>query len=77
MNVVRARDFRSNQGRYLNAAKSGMPLLLSSKYGDFIITKASPEESITSRICRGLKEVRLMREGKIKGYSIDEALNEL
>lgn len=77
MNVVRARDFRSNQGRYLTAAKSGVPFLLSSKYGDFIITKASSEDSLTSRICRGLKEVKLMREGKLKGYSIDEALNEL
>ena len=35
------------------------------------------KEDLTDRICEGLEEVRQIREGKLKGYSIEEALNEL
>ncbi|MBD5263455.1 MAG: hypothetical protein HDS39_05220 [Bacteroides sp.] len=48
MQVVSAREFRANQGKFL-----------------------------TERICKGLQEVKDIMDGKSKGYSIDELLNEL
>lgn len=33
--------------------------------------------TLTERICRGLREVKLIQEDKIKGYTVEEALNEL
>lgn len=35
MQVVTAREFRANQGKFLNAAKSGQSVLLTSRYGNF------------------------------------------
>ena len=48
MQVVSAREFRTNQGKFL-----------------------------TERICKGLQEVKDIIDGKAKGYSVDELLNEL
>ena len=48
MQVVSAREFRANQGKFL-----------------------------TERICKGLQEVKDIMDGKAKGYSVDELLNEL
>ena len=41
--------------------------------------KPSEEEVIdlTDKICEGLKEVKLIQEGKLKGYTLEEALNEI
>jgi hypothetical protein len=77
MQIISAREFRSNQGKYLGAAINGQTILLKSKYGHFRITPVSEEESLTTRICRGLNEVKQIREGKIKGYSVDELLHKL
>ena len=77
MQVVSAREFRANQGKYLNAAKDGQSVMLTSRYGNFKITPITEEDSLTSRICEGLMEVKLIQEGKMKGYSIEELLNEL
>lgn len=74
---VSAREFRSNQGKYLNAAKSGQSVLLNSRYGSFKITPVTQEDTLTERICRGLKEVKMIMDGKIKGHSVEELLNEL
>ena len=77
MQVVSAREFRANQGKYLNAAKDGQSVMLTSRYGNFKITPITEEDSLTSRICEGLREVKLIQEGKMTGYSIEELLNEL
>lgn len=77
MRIVSSTEFRSNQGKFLNAAMAGEPLILTSRYGDFNITPVNPADSLTARICRGLNEVKLIEEGKLKGYSVEEALNEL
>lgn len=77
MQVVSAREFRSNQGKFLIAARKGQSVLLTSRYGNFKITPVTEEDTLTSRISRGLKEVKLIREGKAKGYSVDDLLNEL
>ena len=77
MQVVSAREFRANQGKFLNAAKRGQSVLLTSRYGSFKITPVTEEDSLTERICKGLQEVKDIMDGKAKGYSVDELLNEL
>jgi len=77
MQVVSAKEFRSNQGKFLSAAMSGQSVILTSRYGNFKITPITEEDTLTSRICRGLKEVKLIQEGKLKSYTVEEALNEL
>ena len=57
MQVVSAREFRANQGKFLTAAKSGQSVLLTSRYGTFKITPVTEEDSLTENICRGLEEV--------------------
>jgi hypothetical protein len=71
MKEITATQFRANQGKYLNAALAGQKLLLKSRYGKFKIVPVR-NETLTDRICQGLKEVKLMREGKIKGYTVEE-----
>lgn len=51
--------------------------MLTSRYGNFKITPITEEDTLTERICRGLKQVKLIQEGKAKGYTIDELLDEL
>ncbi|MCM1092554.1 MAG: type II toxin-antitoxin system prevent-host-death family antitoxin [Lachnospiraceae bacterium] len=77
MQVVSAREFRANQGKYLNAAKDGQSVMLTSRYGNFKITPITEEDSLTSRICEGLREVKKMIDGEIPSKSAREFLNEL
>lgn len=77
MQVVSAREFRANQGKYLNAAKDGQSVMLTSRYGNFKITPVTEEDSLTSRICEGLREVKKMIDGEIPSKSAREFLNEL
>lgn len=77
MQVVSAREFRANQGKFLNAAKRGQSVLLTSRYGSFKITPVTEEDSLTERICKGLQEVKLMEEGKISTKSARSFLDEL
>lgn len=77
MQVVTAREFRANQTRVLKAARDGQSVMLTSRVGNFKITPISEEDTLTERICRGLDQVKLIREGKMKGYTIDEVLDAL
>ena len=77
MQVVSAREFRANQGKFLNAAKRGQSVLLTSRYGNFKITPISEEDILTERICRGLEQVKDIMDGKVKGHSVEDLLNEL
>lgn len=77
MQVVSAREFRANMGKFLNAAKRGQSVLLTSRYGSFKITPVTEEDSLTERICRGLEEVKMIEDGKAKGYTLEELLDEL
>ena len=77
MQVVSAREFRANQGKFLNAAKRGQSVLLTSRYGSFKITPVSEEDTLTERICKGLEEVKDIIDGKTKGYTVEELLDEL
>lgn len=77
MQVVTAREFRANQGKFLNAAKSGQSVLLTSRYGNFKITPVTEEDTLTTRICKRLREVKLMEEGKMPSKSARSFLDEL
>ena len=61
----------------LDAICDWQSVVLTSRYGKFKITPVTEEDTLTSRICHGLQEVKLIREGKLKSYTIEEALNEL
>lgn len=77
MEIVSAREFRANQTAVLNKALKGESVLLTSRVGTFKITPVSKEDNLTQRIVEGLKEVRAIMDGKMKGYTIDELIDEL
>lgn len=77
MRVVSAREFRSNQTKILTVAQSGQPVMLTSRIGNFKIIPILDEESLTSRICEGLKEVKMIKEGKLPRKTAQQLLDEL
>ena len=77
MVVVSAREFRASQTAILAKALRGESVLLTSRIGMFKIVPVTEEDSLTTRISRSLQEVKLIREGKAKGYTVDELLDEL
>ncbi len=77
MEVVSAREFRANQTAVLSKALRGESVLLTSRIGMFKIVPITEEDSLTTRIAHSLEEVKLIREGKTKGYTVDELLDEL
>ncbi len=77
MQIVSAREFRSNQGKFLNAAVNGQTLMLKSKYGNFRIVPVYEDDSLTSRISRSLKQAKLIQEGKLPRRTVQDMLDEL
>lgn len=77
MEIVSAREFRASQTAILNKALKGESVLLTSRIGLFKIVPVTEEDTLTTRITRGLEEVKQIREGKTKGYTVDELLDEL
>ncbi len=77
MQIISAREFRANQTNILRAARDGQSVTLTSRVGNFKIVPVTEEESVAQRIQRGVEQVRLIREGKLKSYTIEEALDEL
>ena len=77
MQIVSAREFRSNQGKFLSAALQGQSVLLSSRYGYFKITPITDDDSLTTRIARGLKEVKMIESGEMPSRSARSFLDEL
>ena len=77
MEIISARHFRANQTAVLSRAKRGESVLLSSRVGMFKIVPVSDEDSLTSPICEGLREVKMTEEGKIPVKSARAFLDEL
>lgn len=77
MEVVSAREFRASQTAILSKALRGESVLLTSRIGMFKIVPVTEEDTLTTRISRSLQEVKLIREGKAKGYTVDELLDEI
>lgn len=76
MQIVSAREFRANQGKFLTAAREGQSVLLTSRYGNFKITPVSDEDTLTTRICNGLKQVKMIEEGKLPKRTIQNLIDE-
>ena len=84
MEVVSTREFRANQKKYLGMAYNGEDVILKSRnWGCFRLIpitqndKVTNKPDLTERICQALREVKLMREGKINELSMDKLLDEL
>ncbi len=77
MEVVSAREFRSNIGRFLTAARRGQSVLLTSRFGNFKILPVTEEDSLTTRISEGLKEVSMIEKGEMPAKSAKSFLDEL
>lgn len=77
MHIVSAREFRANQSAVLKKALAGESVLLNSRIRTFKILPITEEDSLTTRICKRLDEVKQIKENKLKGYSVDELINEL
>lgn len=77
MEIVSARDFRSNQTNILTKVLNGESVILSSRVGMFKIMPVTEEDTLTTRICKGLKEVKMIEEGKLPSRTIQDMLDEL
>lgn len=79
MQIVSAREFRTNQGRYLTAARRGQQVIMTSRYGNFLITPAENDDSHdrTTHILKSLEEVKLVEKGVLPSKSAKDFLNEL
>ena len=49
MTVISIKDFRSNQGKYLNLAANGESVILTSRAGSFKIVPVSEDDSLISK----------------------------
>lgn len=66
MEIVSAREFRSNQGKFLTAAMSGQSVVLTSRYGNFKITPITDADEIVKRdISLSCAEVKAHVEGNL------------
>lgn len=77
MEIVSARNFRSNQTSVLTKALNGESVLLSSRLGMFKIVPVTAEDTLTTRIYNGLQEVLEIEKGNVKAKSARDFLNEL
>ena len=77
MEIITAREFRANQSNILRKAKEGESVLLSSRLGMFKIIPVTEADTLTEKIIRGLHQIKLIEEGKMKAKTLDEFLNEL
>ena len=84
MEIITAREFRANQTKYLGKAIKGEDIVLKSRgLGSFRLVPITSNDSVahkpdlTERIAMALREVKLMREGKLKDLSMLELLDEL
>ena len=66
MVIVSAREFRSNQGKYLTAARAGKSVMLTSRYGNFKIMPITETDEIVKRDIRAsVEEVKAHIAGEI------------
>ena len=77
MEIVSARDFRANQSAILSKALKGESILLTSRLGTFKITPVTEDDTLTTRICKGLEQVKKIQEGKLPRKSVQDFINEL
>ena len=65
MEVISAREFRSNQGKFLTAARNGQSVLLKSRYGVFKIVPVGKTDRIVEEdIIESINEVKADLKGQ-------------
>ena len=77
MEIISARDFRANQTAILTKAKRGESIILSSRVGMFKIMPVSEEDSLTTRICNSLKDVKKIMDEELPRRTVEDMLNGL
>ena len=83
MIVVNTRDFRANQTKFLNMAKSGEHVVLKSRAGSFRIcpednaSNIEVSRDLMQELKNALTEVKLAIAGKHALQSAESLLNEL
>lgn len=77
MRIVSTREFRANQTAVLSKALSGESILLTSRIGTFKIVPVAEEDSLTTRICKGLEQVKMIQEGKLPRRTVQDMLDEI
>lgn len=82
MQIISTREFRANQTSYLRRIKSGEEIYLKSRLGSFRISPVEETETKQSSpnihsLYESLCEVKSILEGKSKGISAEDLLNEL
>ena len=80
---VSTRDFRTNQTKYLNLAKSGVDIVLRSRTGKFKISPIADNDqpvkksTFKTELRHALQEIVDARKGKVQLQSAEDLLNEL
>ena len=77
MEIISARDFRANQTKILTKALKGESVLISSRVGMFKILPITEDDSLTTRICKGLDQVKKIQNKEIPRRTIQDMLNEI
>ena len=77
MQLVSAREFRANQSKYFSLAETEPVYVQRRNARPIVISVAHEIDELTEGICQALREVKLIREGKLQGKSMEEFLNEL
>lgn len=80
MEVISAREFRTNQSKYFGMVHDGEDVVLKSReWGSFRLVPVTAndvvtsKEDLTSRMCKALNEVKMIREGKLKAADVSVA----
>ena len=80
MTVISIRDFRANQGKYLDLAANGESVILTSRKGQFKITPISEDDCVISKqefLARVDEARKSLSEGKGVSVSGREELDSL
>lgn len=76
MEAISIRELNSNRTKFLRAALNGEQVTIKSRLGKFKLTPVK-EDSLTERICRGLRQVKMIQDGVLPRRTVDDLLNEL
>lgn len=78
MEAISIREFSANRTKILTAALKGEPVTLKSRLGEFkLVPIKGKEDTLTDRICRGLDQVKMIREGVLPRRTFKDLLDEL
>jgi len=69
MTLISIRDFRSNQGKYLELAANGESVILTSRSGNFKIVPVTEDDSVVSK-SEFLAKIEAARASIINGEGI-------